>query len=121
MLFRSDANCRSLNGYLLGFVLANMDLNKCRLVTLSACETALGDIMSNQGVLGLQRALKIAGAQKLLVAMWKIPDRETSEFMDSFYRQLISGATEEEALRRTQSLLSKKYPISAWGAFTLID
>ena len=98
-----------------------MDLTKCQLITLSACETALGDIKSNQGVLGLQQALKIAGARKLLLAMWKIPDQETAEFMSNFYQYLITGASEEEALRRTQSVLSKKYPISSWGAFTLID
>jgi CHAT domain-containing protein len=115
------ANCSGVSGYLLGYELANMDLTECQLITLSACETALGDIKSNQGVLGLQQALKIAGAGKLLLAMWKIPDQETAEFMDVFYRHLIAGSSEEEALRRTQSVLSKKYPISSWGAFTLID
>ena len=115
------ANCSGVSGYLLGYELANMNLSKCQLITLSACETALGDIKSNQGVLGLQQALKIAGAGKLLLAMWKIPDRETAEFMEVFYRHLIAESSEEEALRRTQSVLSKKYPISSWGAFTLID
>lgn len=116
-----QANCSGLSGYLLGYELANMDLSKCQLITLSACETALGDIKTNQGVLGLQQALKIAGAKKVLLAMWKIPDQETAEFMSNFYQYLITGASEEEALRRTQSVLSKKYPISSWGAFTLID
>jgi CHAT domain-containing protein len=52
------------NRYLLGYELAAQNLSNCKLITLSACESALGDIKSNLGVMGLQRAIKLAGAQK---------------------------------------------------------
>jgi len=116
-----EANCKGLDGYLMGYKLAAMDLNRCRLITLSACETALGEIKSNQGVLGIQRALKIAGVRKMLITLWKIPDLETVEFMELFYKRIVLGESEETALFQTQSIMSKKYPIRVWGAFVLIE
>ncbi len=125
-LVLSNANCpentvNGNNGYLLGYELAASDLTNCRLVVLSACESALGDIKSNMGVAGLQRALKLAGAGKLLITLWKIPDKETGEFMEHFYSRLLNGSAEEEALRYTQLIMSKKYSVSTWGAFVLIE
>jgi hypothetical protein len=116
-----QANCTGLDGYLMGYKLAAMDLNRCRLITLSACETALGEIKSNQGVLGIQRALKIAGVRKMLITLWKIPDLETVEFMELFYQRILVGDTEETALQKTQSVMCKKYPVRVWGAFVLIE
>lgn len=123
----SNANCpdslsKRNNGYLLGYELAAQDLSNCKLITLSACESALGDIKSNLGVMGLQRAIKLAGAKKMLITLWKIPDTETAEFMQLFYDFLFNKAnSEEEALKKTQEIMSKKYSVGKWGAFVLIE
>ncbi|MBP9214776.1 MAG: CHAT domain-containing protein [Chitinophagaceae bacterium] len=123
----SNANCPPKgntreNRYLLGYELAAQNLSNCKLITLSACESALGDIKSNLGVMGLQRAIKLAGAQKMLITLWKIPDNETVEFMQLFYDFLLGKRlTEEESLKKTQELMSKKYAVSKWGAFVLIE
>lgn len=123
----SNANCPieknllSKNGYLSGYEIAATDLSSCKLIVLSACESALGDIKSNLGVMGLQRAIKLAGAQKMLITLWKIPDAETVEFMQQFYTFLWGGKTEEESLKATQEIQSKKYDVGKWGAFVLIE
>lgn len=123
----SNANCIAKhipdkNGYLSGYEIAATNLSDCQLIVLSACESALGDIKSNLGVMGLQRAIKLAGAQKMLITLWKIPDAETAEFMQLFYGFLFNQKlTEEASLKKTQEIMSKKYSVSKWGAFVLIE
>lgn len=108
-------------GHLLGYQIANIDLKNCYLVSLSACETGLGDLRNNLGVDGLSRALKIAGAQHLLISLWEVPDAATAVFMQQFYTNLISGMLPRYALQKTQMAMSKAYPVSDWAAFVLIE
>lgn len=118
----SGANCGTVvkPGYLMGYELASEDLSNCQLMVLSACETALGDIESHLGVAGIQRMLKLAGVQFILATLWKIPDAATAIFMEQFYKNLMQQKDPQEALTTTQKLLSKKMPVSDWGAFILI-
>ncbi len=108
-------------GYLMGFELANLDLRKCYLISLSACETGLGDVRNNLGVDGLSRALKLSGARHLLISLWKVPDKPTAFFMEEFYKHLFSGKTPSQALQLTQSLMSKTYAATDWAAFVLVE
>lgn len=123
----SDANNpdssrhKETEGYLLGYELSNIDLRKCYLISLSACETGLGDLRNNLGVDGLSRALKIAGAKYLLISLWQVPDEPTAVFMKKFYEYLFAGKNPEQALRATQTLMSKTYPVTDWAAFVLIN
>lgn len=108
-------------GHLLGFELANTDLRKCYLISLSACETGLGDLRNNLGVDGLSRALKLGGARYLLISLWKVPDEPTAVFMQQFYKTLFQLKDPTAALQSTQLFMSKKYGVADWAAFVLVE
>lgn len=72
------------------------------LVTLSACETALGRELTGEGVLGLTRAFHYAGARTVVSSLWKVSDQATAILMESFYGNLVKGQGKAEALRRAQ-------------------
>jgi CHAT domain-containing protein/tetratricopeptide (TPR) repeat protein len=111
------------DGILTAYEITQMNLANTELVVLSACETGLGDIQGNEGVYGLQRAFKIAGAKYLIMSLWQVPDRETMEFMTAFYRNwLESQMTIPDAFRKTQREMRDRFinPYS-WGAFVLVE
>jgi CHAT domain-containing protein len=93
------------------------------LVVLSACETGLGDIQGGEGVFGLQRAFKLAGAKSILMSLWKVPDSETAEMMQSFYGKWLAGMDRREAFRFAQKELRNKYPKEPykWAGFVMVD
>lgn len=110
------------DGILSASEINNLDLENTDLVVLSACETGLGDINGNEGVFGLQRAFRAAGAKYLLMSLWKVPDAETSEFMQNFYSEWRSTENIEEAFHSTQKTMKAKYPTDpySWAAFVLV-
>ncbi|MFK8163619.1 MAG: CHAT domain-containing protein [Lewinella sp.] len=63
---------------------------KAKLVTLSACETGLGKVANGEGVLGFTHAFLYAGAQNLLVSLWQVQDKATSNLMVDFYRRTLT-------------------------------
>ncbi|GAB4025598.1 CHAT domain-containing tetratricopeptide repeat protein [Spirosoma koreense] len=109
------------DGILTAYEVASLNLSGTRLVILSACETALGDIRGSEGVFGLQRAFKMAGAGQLLISLWPVSDRATSTMMRTFYQQWKKHKTSRIAFQKTQSLMRKKYSPSVWAAFVLIE
>jgi len=56
------------------------------LVTLSACETGLGNISQGDELVGLSRAFLFAGASSVIVSLWAVADYPTSLLMVNFYR-----------------------------------
>lgn len=68
----------------------------------SACDTGLGDCESIDGVYGLSRAFKIAGAHTIVMTLWKVNDLVTKEFMCEFYGQIKEGLEYHEAFRIAQ-------------------
>ncbi len=111
------------DGILTAYEISQMNLSNTELVVLSACETGLGDIQGNEGVYGLQRAFKIAGAKYLIMSLWQVPDRETMEFMTAFYKNWLEGKlTIPDAFRKTQREMRDRFinPYS-WGAFVLLE
>ena len=74
----------------------NLKLN-AELLTLSACETALGKIEEGEGLFGFSRAFLYAGAKNLLLSLWKVNDQSTASFMSIFYTQLIENNLEISA------------------------
>jgi len=110
------------DGILTAWEATNLTLTNTRLVTLSACETGLGEVRGSEGVFGLQRAFKAAGAGYLLMSLWKVPDTETAEFMAFFYDRLFEGTAITDAFHATQHYMKTLYPTEPykWAAFILL-
>ena len=109
------------DGILTAYEVSNMNLQNTQLVVMSACETGLGDIKGSEGVYGLQRAFKMAGAKFLIMSLWQVPDKETSEFMTSFYTRLLKLKDIRKSFNETQTEMRKKYEPYYWGAFVLVE
>ena len=110
------------DGILTAYEVSNLYLPNTKLAVLSACETGLGDIEGNEGVYGLQRAFKIAGIQNLVMSLWKVTDKETSEFMQQFYKGMFSGQSISDAFYSAQTTMKTKYrnePVK-WVAWILV-
>ena len=81
---------------------SHLSFNNLRLVALSACGSGLGDIGRGEGVFGLQRAFKQAGAQSILMTLWDVNDYMTYRFMEHFYSKISSGYSMQKALKSAQ-------------------
>ena len=109
------------DGILSSYEISKIDLHNVDLVVLSACETGLGDNLFD-GIFGLQRAFKKAGAKSILMSLWKIDDKTTSEYMSLFYNNLTSGLSKHESYKRTIAEMKKKYRDPYyWASFILLD
>ncbi len=73
----------------------NLDLN-AELIVLSACETGLGKFSKGEGHMGLSRAFLYAGANNLIISLWKVPDNSTSSLMIDFYTNLLDSYYQED-------------------------
>ncbi|MBK9729551.1 MAG: CHAT domain-containing protein [Saprospiraceae bacterium] len=111
------------DGILTAYEISQMNLSNTELVVLSACETGLGDIHSNEGVYGLQRAFKIAGAKYLIMSLWQVPDEETKEYMIRFYKNWLNKKLSiPDAFRKTQQEMRKLYEDPyKWAGFVLVE
>lgn len=89
------------DGILTAKEISTLDLRGLDMVVLSACQTGLGEI-SGDGVFGLQRGFKKAGANTLLMSLWKVDDNATQMLMTQFYANLTSGKSKFESLREAQ-------------------
>lgn len=93
------------------------------LVTLSSCDSALGQEMGGEGLIGLTRAFQYAGARSVLASLWSVSDVSTADLMTRFYSQLKAGRTKDEALREAQVLLMRSPEFSHpyhWAAFQMV-
>ena len=111
------------DGLLYAEEIASLDMRECTLVVLGACNTALG-VVTLDGILGLQSAFKEAGAQSLLMTLWSVNDKATSEFMKRFYTYLYDGNTKHESLRRARADLMASPDFNDplyWAPFILLD
>ncbi|MGD1890450.1 MAG: tetratricopeptide repeat protein [Cyclobacteriaceae bacterium] len=110
------------DGILTAYEVSQMNLSNTELVVLSACETGLGQIQGSEGVYGLQRAFKMAGAKNLIMSLWQVPDQETQEMMQLFYRfYLQEKLSIRQAFRNAQQQMREKYDPYYWAAFTLVE
>ena len=92
------------------------------LVVLSSCDSARGQVKS-EGVVGMARAFLSAGAQSVLVSLWKVPDESASIFMQFFYQFLVNGLPSLHALQRSTQCLrcfAKYSQYVHWSGFQII-
>ncbi len=97
------------------------------LVTLSACDSALGRGAAGEGLIGLARAFQHAGARSILASLWPVSDRSTAELMRRFYAALAAGRPKDEALAEAQRAFAAGEGVDPalahpfyWAAFELI-
>lgn len=113
------------DGFLTAYEMSTLDLSKTDMVVMSACESGLGDIGS-EGVFGLQRGVKKAGANSILMTLNKVNDHATTLFMVRFYQGLIDGLSKNRALLDAQEYLKnaeggKWNDMKYWASFVLLD
>ncbi len=115
--FKPDNN----DGILTAYEISKLDLHNVDLVVLSACETGLGDNLFD-GIFGLQRAFKKAGVKSILMSLWQIDDKATSEYMTYFYEKLVNGYSVHDAYSSTVLMMKEKYQdANYYASFVLLD
>ncbi len=101
----AGANLRkgaSDDGILTALEATGLNLWGTKLVTLSACDTGLGEVKNGEGVYGLRRAFVLAGTESLVMSLWPVSDYVTREMMTAYYKGLKQGQGRGEALRQVQ-------------------
>ncbi len=89
------------------------------LVTLSACETGLGQVASGDDVVGLTRGFLYAGASTVVASLWQVDDDATAFLMQRMYTHIVQG-NRRDALRKAQQETRAKFPHPRnWAAFYL--
>ena len=89
------------DGILTAKEISLLDLQNAQLVVLSACETGKGEV-TGEGVFGLQRAFKMAGAKTIMMTLWQVNDDATRMFMTAFFRYYSQGLSKRDAFRKAQ-------------------
>ncbi len=93
-------------------------------IVLSACETGVGRLQGEEGVMNLARAFLTAGGKSVVASLWSVEDRSTATIMESFYEHLATGSAVAEALRQAQLDFVRNYGEKAkpylWAGFEVI-
>jgi CHAT domain-containing protein/Tfp pilus assembly protein PilF len=121
---RDDAGGDLEDGVLTAEEIASLDLRGVEWVVLSACETGLGEVRPREGVLGLRRAFRVAGAGSLIMSLWSVQDEAAREWMRNLYGSRSDGQSTIDAVRRasveminTRRRRGRSTHPFYWGAF----
>jgi CHAT domain-containing protein len=94
---------------------------QANLVTLSGCQSGLGQIAQSDDLLGLTRGFLYAGVRSLLMSLWTVNDESTMTLMNEFYKEWQAGATRARALQRAMLKVRLTYPNPFyWAPFVLV-
>jgi len=96
------------SGILTALEASSLNLWGTQLVTLSACDTGIGEIRNGEGVYGLRRAFVLAGAEALVMSLWPVSDSIARETMVTYYTGLRAGLGRGDALRQAKLALLKR-------------
>jgi len=111
----------SKNGILTAYEAMNLNLDNTELVVLSACATGLGEVQTGEGVYGLQRAFLVAGANTVIMSLFKVSDDITKELMTIFYRKWLATGDKRQSLIDAKKEIRAKYKYPYyWGGFVMI-
>jgi CHAT domain-containing protein len=118
-----DKDGKTQNGFLQLKDIYNMRLNS-NLVILAACETAMGEEIKGEGVIGLTRGFMYAGAKGVIASLWKVDEEATVELIKRIYQYMEKdGMISSAALRKAQISLYNEKRWSTpfyWSGFTLL-
>jgi len=112
------------NGIVTAYDITQHSFASTQLVVLSACQTGLGDVVGNEGVVGFTRAFKTAGVEYQMVSLWKVNDYYTAQMLNKFYEFLFRGIEIHMALRLAQVFLQLNPATNNpyfWAGFVLIE
>src|SRR5262249_37464465 len=87
---------------------SGLNLWGTRLVTLSACDTGVGEIRNGEGVYGLRRAFVLAGTETLVMSLWSVSDYVSRETMTAYYEGLRAGLGRGDALRQAKLAIMRR-------------
>ena len=90
------------------------------LVVLAGCDTGLGRQVRGEGLLGLTQAFLDAGARRLVVTLWQVPDRGTERLMTRFYRELRQTDPAEALARAQRKAIESGEAPFAWAPFVVV-
>lgn len=122
----------SEDGILTAYEVSGLNLYGCELVTLSACESGMGELsheqyLQHEGLFGLRRAFRHAGAKSILLSLWKVPDKQTFDLMRQFYDFWLRGLSKSDSARKAMLYALNNSKISNnsshpvfWGGFMLL-
>ncbi|MDE5713178.1 MAG: CHAT domain-containing protein, partial [Muribaculaceae bacterium] len=109
------------DGIITAYEISELDFSNIDMMVLSACETGLGRL-SSDGVFGIQRGLKIAGVNSILMTLEKVDDEITCDMMTELYKEYFRGISKKDAFETAKEKIRIKYPNNrCWASFILLD
>lgn len=118
---KDEMNVNAKSGVLTALEASNLYFDNTELVVLSACETGLGQVQVGEGVYGLQRSFLVAGANSVVMSLFKVNDEVTQKLMVLFYEKWKATGDKRKAFNEAKKEIKEiyKFPIY-WGSFVMI-